>query len=198
MIKLYTENEFENAKINDKLKLECVVCHQPFLKLKRSIQSVIRGDKGVSGEYCSSKCISEMKKTGYYVKCELCGKEFYRCKGEMNVINFCSSSCSATYNNKKRIVSDETKDKIRKKLEKKYEKECLCCQKIFVTHKKDKIFCDKNCKKNYYLSSENIEPKRDRIKIVKKEKSNIENRGGYREKVVDVNNTNTSIFIMKK
>ena len=33
MIKLYTEKEFENAKSNNKLKLECVICHKEFLKL---------------------------------------------------------------------------------------------------------------------------------------------------------------------
>ena len=185
MIKLYTEEEFETSKCNDMLRIECVICHQPFLKLKRSIQSVIRGDDGCKGLFCSKKCESESKKTGDNLKCEICGKEFYRIKSELNIYNnFCSHSCSATYNNTGRVLSDYTKEKIRKKLETNYDKKCPHCQKSFTTHKKDKIFCDKNCWKNYNLSKEKIKYVRHKRNWTKpkKDKPLIENRGGYREK----------------
>ena len=184
MIPLYTEKEFKDAKINDKLQLECIVCHKPFLKLKRSIQSVLRGDKGNSGNYCSKTCLSNDRKNGLDLKCSNCGKIFYRSKGDIvSVNNFCSHSCSAIYNNKGRIMSDETKNKIRKKLKKSYNKICPCCNKEFITSRKDKIFCDKNCWKNYNkLKKKNdyIKPKRKNYYI--KKDSDIENRGGYREK----------------
>jgi len=62
---------------------------------------------------------------------------------------FCSSSCSATFNNKKRSLSEETKNKISKSLKKGsiVQKKCLYCEKEFevewsLRHQK---FCSKSC-----------------------------------------------------
>ena len=111
MIKLYTEKEFENAKSNNKLKLECVICHKEFLKLKRSIQSVIRGDRGCTGLYCSKKCNNISKTTKKIVKCKKCSIEFFKVKSDIKENNFCSHSCSASYNNSLRHYSEESNNK---------------------------------------------------------------------------------------
>lgn len=54
--------------------------------------------------------------------CLNCGNEINRCRSHINKNNFCSKSCSTTYNNKKRVHSNETKEKIKKKLKNKSKK----------------------------------------------------------------------------
>ena len=181
MITLYTEEEFQKTKSNEKLELECIVCHKPFKKLKRVIQAVIRGDKGNSGNYCSKECISKSKQTGEIVECKNCKKIFYRVKSEINDNNFCSHSCSAKFNNKKRVMSKETKEKIRKKLEKIYENKCPSCEKTFKTHKKHKVFCSNECKKILNSLNKIKIPKENKY-YIKRKKQEIERRGGYRER----------------
>ena len=39
---LYNENEFNEAKSNDKLKLECIICHKEFLKSKHDIKLILK------------------------------------------------------------------------------------------------------------------------------------------------------------
>lgn len=64
---------------------------------------------------------------------------------------FCSHNCSATYNNKKRKHSKETKEKISKSLLKRsggkkyYERICVTCGKIFKTRKKNVTHCSPEC-----------------------------------------------------
>lgn len=68
--------------------------------------------------------------------CKYCGKEL-----NSNHKTFCNSSCSASYNNKLRKLSKETKEKIKRgvikyysSLEKKdiYKKECVICHRLFL------------------------------------------------------------------
>ena len=111
MIKIFTQEEFNNSKPNDKLELECISCHNHFFKDKDYIQSVINGWNGHSCNFCSKKCSGEFKKIGKIVKCKNCQKEFYKKKCDLSVNNFCSHSCSATFNNKKRKNSNESNEK---------------------------------------------------------------------------------------
>jgi len=71
---------------------------------------------------------------------------------------FCSSSCSAIYNNKKRTLSDETKSKISNTLKNKPKKDkliknkiCKVCKvcKVREINEKHKRICN-NCKLDYY------------------------------------------------
>lgn len=93
--------------------------------------------------------------------CLNCGEPIKRCRSQISENSFCSKSCAATYNNKKRIVSDETKEKIgntlRKVKVKKSKpkvirlnfnklKKCGNCNNLIPI--KNKI-CDK-CKSKYY------------------------------------------------
>lgn len=74
--------------------------------------------------------------------CKNCNKEFKKLKNQIikSENHFCSQSCSATYNNSKRVLTNETKQKISDKLKKtiidkeKIEKEikykiCIVCNK---------------------------------------------------------------------
>lgn len=104
------------------------------------------------------------------IYCTNCGKKIkrYRCNVNENN-NFCSSSCAAIYNNRNRICSDTTKEKIRNKLiefnlskpqkernktikkiktkkERNKIKKCKYCKNLIPIKKK---ICD-NCKLTYY------------------------------------------------
>lgn len=72
----------------------------------------------VINNYCSIECQKEAKQTGELLKCVYCSKEVYKraCDIKKAKRVFCSKSCSASYNNIGKTHSDETKEKIRKKL----------------------------------------------------------------------------------
>ncbi len=85
--------------------------------------------------------------------CLNCGKELKR-----GQTKFCSSSCAATYNNKGRKHSDETKEKIKTKLKKrknkriiqekiKVKKYCLNCDKELNGNQTK--FCSNSCSSKY-------------------------------------------------
>lgn len=93
--------------------------------------------------------------------CLNCGEPIKRCRSQISENNFCSKSCAATFNNKKRILSDETKGKIGNALRKTKEKEqkkklpkfkfnrlkkCRNCNNLIPIKK---IICSE-CKLNYY------------------------------------------------
>jgi hypothetical protein len=82
-----------------------------------------------------------------YVKCKLCKKEitkeFKEIKKSIN--DFCSHSCSAIYNNKGRIMSEETKEKIRKKLQKIRYTKCKICNIEFRYFKRKNMTCNERC-----------------------------------------------------
>lgn len=76
---------------------------------------------------------------------------------------FCNSSCSASYNNTKRIVSNKTKAKMSKSNGNKGKKYyCKHCTKIIDTKRK-RIFCSRNCNKLYRRKGKNkyLQYKRD-------------------------------------
>jgi hypothetical protein len=93
-------------------------------------------------------------KTVYHKKitCLNCGVEFEGAISHNR--KFCGSSCSATFNNKGRVVTEEQKQKVREKLTKpKKEKvvkqrNCRFCYENVIIEK-HKIICD-NCKINFY------------------------------------------------
>lgn len=98
---LYTQQEFFNAKVTDKLPLECYVCHCTFFKLKRVILSTLRGQTKSTNKYCCSKCAGVNRTNRVECKCTNCGKSLNRKKSHVKRHKnmFCSHACSASYNN---------------------------------------------------------------------------------------------------
>jgi len=67
-------------------------------------------------------------------------------KYESRANKFCSRTCSSTYNNKRRTLSEETKEKIRMSRTKPpLVKKCKLCTDEFITKKKKQEFCSKSC-----------------------------------------------------
>jgi hypothetical protein len=84
------------------------------------------------------------------VNCKECNKEFYKqlCQIKKSKQNFCSRSCSAIFHNKiiDRTLSEESKNKIREKLQKSHN--CIVCNEIIKGGRRKT--CSDNCLKIFY------------------------------------------------
>lgn len=100
MKKLYTEEEYKEAKSTDKLKCECYQCGNVFESTKTLITQEIKSNRGRI-RYCSTNCLYDTTRRKTEVSCTHCGKEFIKRKFEISKSDkhFCSSSCNATYQN---------------------------------------------------------------------------------------------------
>ena len=102
---LYSEHEFKHAKSNDKLLCKCYQCSKPFYKIKHEIVKFLNGTN-VTGtiQFCSNKCRFKSRKNQITLNCTNCNKTFDKhpnqIKKSKSGNHFCSSSCSASYNNK--------------------------------------------------------------------------------------------------
>ena len=103
MIKLFTEEDFNNAKSNDKLPLQCKGCGKTFYVPKKTIKFVESHQNKGTCEFCSQHCVNQERKKRIKVKCYQCGKEFeiknHQYSHSRTKHFFCSKSCAAFYNN---------------------------------------------------------------------------------------------------
>jgi len=99
---LYSKKEFNLAKSQDKLPCKCYNCKKPFLKMKKEIKLVLNDKKPFSVKFCSRSCYAEFKVTKQEINCANCNKKFQKKPNQIKKTknNFCSCSCSVTYNNK--------------------------------------------------------------------------------------------------
>lgn len=91
----------ENLKTlpnNSKLKFTCESCNQVYERQIRDIKTSIRNNKF---RYVCKQCSNTKK--GIYKNCTLCDTTFYVTNCNI-AAKFCSSSCSAKYNNVQRAV----------------------------------------------------------------------------------------------
>lgn len=119
MIPLYTPIAFESTKSRDKLPFLCECCSIKFYVTKNEIQKCVKRTKENNPrrnnlKYCSKQCAFKAKLTGKVIQCKNCKTNIYK---QLKLIaknkhHFCSSSCSATYNN-----THKTKGFRRSKLE---------------------------------------------------------------------------------
>lgn len=180
MIVKYTKEEYENAKSNDKLALQCEKCGKIFYAEKKQIKFELKSNRGRL-KFCSVNCASSSHKKKHNLHCEECGKEIeildsvYQKSTTKHF--FCSKSCAAKYNNKLRKQSDETKRKISESLNEYYtthprvlkEKPkrqvkqrknkpyklriCKLCGKTYTLQDKGSTrnFCSKECSEEYRM-----------------------------------------------
>jgi len=99
MIPLYTQEEFDNAKSRGKLPLQCKCCGGTFLLDKNLIQRAKKGKRKY--DFCSKICVYKIREKNISVFCLQCGKEFKKqlLQIKKSKHNFCSRSCSCTYQN---------------------------------------------------------------------------------------------------
>ena len=58
---LYSQNEFDVAKANDKLPCKCYNCNSTYYKKKKYIKSFLKNPSKNYIRFCSQKCNSESK-----------------------------------------------------------------------------------------------------------------------------------------
>jgi hypothetical protein len=118
MIKLFTEEEFINAKSDDKLLLKCFNCSQSFLLEKSNIQRAMNPKQGKQAKFCSPICVNENKIVQAVVNCKHCNKQFKKALNQTikHPNHFCCQSCAATYNNKNKTYGTR-RSKMEKYLE---------------------------------------------------------------------------------
>ena len=103
MIPLFSTENFDNAKSEDLLPIQCIVCSKTFYKTKHYIKLSQKKNTNQICSYCSYKClgIEKTRTRTKQVTCTKCGKIVTKnindIKKSKNL--FCSKSCSATYNN---------------------------------------------------------------------------------------------------
>lgn len=101
MIKLYTEEEFNNANSDDKLPLQCEHCGGTFYVLKKIIKSTEKLNKKNRNRFCSQLCRNLFYGKTHKILCDNCGKEFIKANKNYKRTSkhFCSLSCAVIYNN---------------------------------------------------------------------------------------------------
>lgn len=90
-----TQQDFEKLKHNENVLLKCEVCSEQYYRTKHSITSKYKL-KGVFPRFCSRTCHSNSMKRED-VNCQHCMQSFKPKKSTTK--KFCSSSCSASFNN---------------------------------------------------------------------------------------------------
>ncbi len=95
------------------VKLTCFKCQKEFERTKSQYSAL--KSKNTIEYFCNKNCFISYYQKGCYVKCGNCDKSFYKKLSHIKKTknNFCSKSCSTTYNNK-----HKTKGSRRSKLEK--------------------------------------------------------------------------------
>ena len=101
MIPLYTQEEFDSAKTETLLPLQCVTCSTTFLKSKTKIKMSLNPKYRLTGDYCSHQCRNFISKS-QTLTCKNCNVTFNRIPSliKKSTSHFCCQSCAATYNNK--------------------------------------------------------------------------------------------------
>lgn len=104
MKKLFTNNEYLNARSKDKLQCQCYNCNESFGVKKKYITHYLSGKSWNKNMFCSQDCFSNYRKTKQKIQCTNCNVEFEKTPAEIKKSksgnHFCSRSCAATYNNK--------------------------------------------------------------------------------------------------
>lgn len=149
MKSLYTDLDYKQAKPNDNLFCECYQCNKPFTQTKHEIQRCINPNNKRTGKYCSKKCETSSKLTTEKISCTNCSVLFERRAKLIRTNNFCSLSCSVSYNNKNKKHGNR-----RSKLEKWIEEQLLALYPNLDIHfnRKDTI----NSELDIYIPSLNL------------------------------------------
>ena len=162
----FTEEEYNNAKMRDELSCVCEQCGKQFMRLKRDVRKVAVGIK--NDMFCSSECSRQHQTTSIKTTCSHCGKEIIITKNVYEKSEtkhfFCNHSCSASYSNSHRNITEEHKEKISNTTRKKYKEKTG-----FSSHKEKKQaervckVCGQNicqhpeiCSSHLFVSSTNL------------------------------------------
>lgn len=105
MTPLYTKEDFEKAKYNDKLLLKCKQCLNNFYKEKTEIKRALKPNSQKKYNFCSPKCYFISMSENNMTNCFNCGVLIKKSKSEiMKTKNsFCSRSCNGFYQSQHKL-----------------------------------------------------------------------------------------------
>jgi hypothetical protein len=105
---LYTQEEFDSAKTQTRLPLECYYCSNTFTFRKKDILETLNPNLNKTGKFCSRKCKCLYDGQTIKTKCLNCNKKLTKSLSEHKKYpnTFCNSSCAATYNNKHKTTGN--------------------------------------------------------------------------------------------
>jgi hypothetical protein len=98
----YSKSQFDQAKQNDPLPLQCYICKKIFSKTKKEISQVIhKTNRSFVCKYCSRQCFYKSMITKITLSCKHCGTKFQKTPNQFKKTknHFCSRSCSTTFHN---------------------------------------------------------------------------------------------------
>ena len=106
---LFTQEEFDLAKANDKLPCLCYNCNGIFYREKKLIQTNTKYGRGRI-RFCSFNCSREYISKKEIVSCSNCKKIFEKrtieIKKSKTGNHFCSRSCAVIYNNTHKVTGN--------------------------------------------------------------------------------------------
>lgn len=127
-MKLITpEKELATLKSKDTVVLECIQCAKQFETMVKNVKMAIKGYQGITCNFCSRECVRKSADKRIQTSCKYCDKSFLIQRHKaLTSGNFCSLSCSASYNNGQKTPKSR----------------CLFCDSPLRSGKK---FCSSNC-----------------------------------------------------
>lgn len=145
------------------IEVECCNCHKKFNKTLHRYKESIKMNYRF---FCSKECIIKSQTTSVNTQCSRCFKDIII---KRNIFNssthkrfFCSTSCSAKYNNKIRgPLTENAKNNIREGIRRYYNTKesktkthiCLICEKPFRSSKNNRRCCSYKCHSIYKFGS---------------------------------------------
>ena len=117
---LITNKELNSFKSRDLIPLKCENCRIVFYKGKNIVQTSLKGNPNFALRFCSLKChyIYQKKMNWTTLKCEECKIDVIKQRSKItnNKYNFCSKSCSATFQNRNKTLNNFRRSKSEKLL----------------------------------------------------------------------------------
>lgn len=95
---LFTPEEFQQAKSEEKLSVKCKCCGKIFSRKKKDIQKFLKHQRTIL--CCSDKCYRNLRKTSQeprFYTCKTCGKVFTELPSKAASGDFCSKFCARKY-----------------------------------------------------------------------------------------------------
>ena len=110
---LFNINTLGQYKSRELVPLECEHCHKPFRRMKKDVQSALKGKSHCTGDFCTRECGRQSQLNRKENPCKQCGTPVIRRISQIVGNVFCSSHCSGLYGSQ-----HKTKGSNRSRLEK--------------------------------------------------------------------------------
>ena len=159
---LISQSELDSKRSREPIPLECYNCKTIHYRTKNIVLRIINGNlqNTLKGCFCSKECRGQYKTISRITcQCKQCNQQFERLPKDIGQNVFCNKSCSAKYNNSKRILKKYKCDpEIKIKLitndnstSIKRTKNCKFCNTEFIIqHQKTQIYCSSKCRSLEY------------------------------------------------